>query len=406
MLHITRGTVQRAQRVTIYGPEGIGKSTFAGKFPSPVFIDTEGSTDRLDVARFPRPVNFDQVMGYAKALLAQPHEFRTLVIDTADWAEKLAAEQICAKANKAGIEDFGYGKGYVWLAELFGQFLKTLDLLRDRGIHVVFTAHAQIRKFEQPDEAGAYDRYELKCSRTISPLLKEWSDMLLFVNFKTIVEEGENGKARARGGKKRVMYTTHCAAWDAKNRHGLAEELPFEFEAIAGALMAPAAATPAATPPAAAPPAPAPAAPSPAAAAPSPTPAASAPTLAATPAAAPAPAPASAPQSAPTSQAPVAAPPVALPPVALPPAENQPVRTEATAFAATLYNLMALDGVRDEELRAYLLARKFITPDQSIHNLPEKFVTRMTEDANWAKVIAWIKDARLTQANATQGDFQ
>jgi hypothetical protein len=30
------------------------------------------------------------------------------------------------------------------------------------------------------------------------------------------------------------MYTSHAAAWDAKNRFGLPDELPFEFESIAG----------------------------------------------------------------------------------------------------------------------------------------------------------------------------
>ena len=35
----------------------------------------------------------------------------------------------------------------------------------DAGINVVLTAHAQIRKFEQPDEMGAYDRYELKLGK-------------------------------------------------------------------------------------------------------------------------------------------------------------------------------------------------------------------------------------------------
>ena len=50
-MQITRGKRARAQKVVIYGPEGIGKSTFAAEFPNAVFIDTEGSTDNMDVAR-------------------------------------------------------------------------------------------------------------------------------------------------------------------------------------------------------------------------------------------------------------------------------------------------------------------------------------------------------------------
>lgn len=44
-MEITRGKIQKAKKVVIYGPEGIGKSTFAARFPGAVFIDTEGSTN-------------------------------------------------------------------------------------------------------------------------------------------------------------------------------------------------------------------------------------------------------------------------------------------------------------------------------------------------------------------------
>lgn len=46
-MNITRGKIKSAQKVVIYGPEGIGKSTFASQFPNPLFIDTEGSTKIL-----------------------------------------------------------------------------------------------------------------------------------------------------------------------------------------------------------------------------------------------------------------------------------------------------------------------------------------------------------------------
>jgi hypothetical protein len=79
----------------------------------------------------------------------------------------------------------------------------------------------------------AYDRYELKMSKQSSPLVKEWADELWFFRFKTKVVESENGKAKGTGGKQRIILTTHSAAYDAKTRSGLAEELPMEWDSVA-----------------------------------------------------------------------------------------------------------------------------------------------------------------------------
>lgn len=229
---ITRGTIPSAARVGIYGPEGIGKSTLASQFPAPVFLDTEAGTSHLDVARFPRPRSWADVTAAINHLLAGGHDFQTLVVDSIDWLEKLLADEICRRASKDGLEDFGYGKGFTYLAEEFARFLAQLDRLRERGLHIVFIGHSTIRKFEAPDAAGSYDRYELKLSRQIAALAKEWVDALLFVNYFTKVTE-KDGKQRAVGGRERMIYTTHTAAFDAKNRFGLEEKLPCAIASLA-----------------------------------------------------------------------------------------------------------------------------------------------------------------------------
>lgn len=236
MFEITSGKVAKAQKVIIYGPEGIGKTTFASKFPNPLFIDTEGSTSNMDVKRLPNPSSWTMLLEEIEYIKNNSKICSTLVIDTADWAEQLAMISVCANKNVKGIEDIGYGKGYVYLYEEFGKLLNKLNELIDKGINVVFTAHAQMRKFEQPDEMGAYDRWELKLQKKTAPLIKEWADIVLFSNYKTLVVnvdgQGANkGKNKAQGGQ-RVMYASHHPCWDAKNRHGLPEEMPMSYEQI------------------------------------------------------------------------------------------------------------------------------------------------------------------------------
>ena len=148
----------------------------------------------------------------------------------------MAIQSVLDEHNKSGIEDFGYGNGYRYVFEKFGELLNLLTEVIEHGINVVLTAHATLRKFEQPDELGAYDRYTMKLidspKTSISAAVKEWADIVLFANYKTIIiTDSKTKKSKAQGGQ-RVMYTSHHSCWDAKNRYGLPEELPFEYAQI------------------------------------------------------------------------------------------------------------------------------------------------------------------------------
>ena len=222
-------------KCVVYGPEGIGKSTFAAAFPDPLFIDTEGSTDLMDVKRFDRAPNWPTLLLQVQAVKQNPNVCRTLVLDTADWAERMCEDLVCRRGNQESIEGFGYGKGYTMVKEEFAKMLDLLTEVNGMGINIVITAHTIIRKFEKPEEMGAFDRYELKAGNKagnqIAAILKEWADMVLFANYmETVVDV--DGKKKVQGGR-RVMYTQHAPTWDAKNRYGLAMMLPFDFEQIA-----------------------------------------------------------------------------------------------------------------------------------------------------------------------------
>ena len=156
-MKITRGKIPGAKKCVLYGPEGIGKSTLAAQFPAPLFIDTENGTKELDVARFDKPTSWEMLLQEVRYVLNSPDICKTLVVDTADWAEKLCIKAICDQHQKRGIESFDYGKGYTFVYEGFGELLNLLADVTERGIHVVLTAHAATKRREQPDEFGTYD---------------------------------------------------------------------------------------------------------------------------------------------------------------------------------------------------------------------------------------------------------
>ena len=232
------GIQRKALRVGIYGVPGIGKTTLAAQFPNPVFIDVEDGSNQLPVARLPKPTSWTMLMDEVAEVAHGNVPCSTLVIDTMDAAEVLCTRHVCAEHGWDGIESRDYGKGWVYLNETFAKLLDALDLVVSGGRNVVLVAHSTIIRIEQPEAEGSYDMYALKLSKKNSPMVREWCDMLLFMNYRTLVEtktnkKGEVVKAKAKGGHVRVMYTEHHACWDAKNRFGLPSEVPAAYESIA-----------------------------------------------------------------------------------------------------------------------------------------------------------------------------
>jgi hypothetical protein len=239
VLQITRGRRQAAVRGTIYGIEGIGKTTLATQFPAPLVLDTEDGTNHIDVAR--ASIHDWKSLTLALTELAvNAQGFKTIVIDSADWAEKLLIEWLLKTSGKKSIEDFGFGKGYTMVAEHWTRFLASCDVLIGQGVNVVFVAHSTVKRTSPPDQTDGFDRYELKLTKQSAPLLREWCDLLLFCNYRTKLVEGSDGRLKAQGGKERIMHAEHSAAWDAKNRFGLPAEMPMDIAQLKSIFSGPA----------------------------------------------------------------------------------------------------------------------------------------------------------------------
>jgi len=227
-------------KTVIYGQEGVGKSTLASQFPNAVFIDCEGSTSKMNVRRLPKPTSWQMLCQEMTFILenCKSKNYGTVIIDTFDWAERLALQELCNENNVKSIEGFGYGKGWQYEAEKIGRFLDDTDRLISAGINVVLLCHAVSRKATIPEEMEEFDHWELKLgnktTNKIAPLLKEWSDITLFLAFQTnITSVDDKGSKHKATSCQRVMYTTKTAWWDAKNRFGLPDRLPLEYKSIA-----------------------------------------------------------------------------------------------------------------------------------------------------------------------------
>ena len=334
MLNIITGRVQRPQKVVLYGVEGIGKTSLAAQVPDPLFIDTEGGTAHLDVRRLQKPETWEELISLIREVAATPEVCRSLVLDTADWAEQLAIDHICQKFRQPGLESFGYGKGYTFLSEEFSRLLAACDEVIGSGKHMVITAHAKQRRVELPDETGGFDVWGLKLSKQCAPLLKEWPDALLFLNYKTIVVATDTNTHKAQGGK-RVIYTNHRPVFDAKNRHNLPDELELSYTSISPIFEA--------------------AAPAPQAKAPTP------------------------------AQQKLAK------AVAAAEAVQQPLPTVTPETLKTLTDWMEKAGISAGELQTLVAQKGHFPPETPIEQYPEKFVRNWIM-RNWSQIVTTIEN--------------
>jgi len=103
--HVTTGPVRRPRRALIYGVQGVGKSTFGAMAEAPIFIQTEDGLSDIDCSRFPIAATYADVLAALGALYSEAHEYRTVVIDSLDWLERLIWADVCAKRGVDSIED-------------------------------------------------------------------------------------------------------------------------------------------------------------------------------------------------------------------------------------------------------------------------------------------------------------
>ncbi len=235
------------RKVFLYGPHGIGKSTFGANAKNPIFIPTEDGFRDLNVATFPVATSYGEFMDRLWKVATGEHLFETAVIDTADWLETLIVKQVCADGGKENITDFAFGKGWGALAKYWDQVIGLLEQCRRRAdnnigpaMMPIILAHSNVVRFNDPT-TDSYDRYQPALHKSSGPMFMEWADEVLFCRQRVIAKEsgeGFNKTVKGLGRGERVIHTTGRPSHEAKNRLNLPEEIPLAFAAYWEAVQA------------------------------------------------------------------------------------------------------------------------------------------------------------------------
>lgn len=229
---LSKGIQEKPYFITVYGVEGVGKTTWACGSPNPIVVDIEGGSSQVDVTR----IESNQLKNYQNAIEAINHaaksDFDTIIIDSLSKLEELVWEETCKRKSVNGktyksVEDFGYKQGYIFALDEWQHFINTCISARDAGKNVILVAHNTTKKFDDPTMIEGYTRYEIDLHPKAAGLIRKYVDAVLFANYKTLVKDGKGLETGER-----LLFTERRPGHDAKNRFCLPYEIELSWDAF------------------------------------------------------------------------------------------------------------------------------------------------------------------------------
>lgn len=219
---------------TICADAGMGKTSLASLWPSPVFIRTEDGSraieGRQDVALFPVAKTTADVFEALQALATEESPFHTVIIDSVTRFNTMAESEIVAEDGAKSINQAcgGYGAGYAAASAKHRELFDACQYLADvKGMHIVFIAHADVETLDLPDQPQ-FSRYTIRMNKKSVCHYTDNVDLVAFIKlqmFTTGKAEDQVKKATSTG--KRIVTCYPTPAHVSKNRLGIKVDLDF-----------------------------------------------------------------------------------------------------------------------------------------------------------------------------------
>ena len=228
---------ERAVIATLCGDSGMGKTSLAAIFPKPIFIRAEDGLQAIPAAHrpqaFPLVQTTKRLWEQLTAIIHEPHDYKTLVIDSVTALERLFIAEVMemdGKAKSINQALGGYGAGTSAVAAMHQRVRKAAGLANEkRGMHIIFCAHVDVETIKAPDNDD-YMRYILRMGAKSMPPYVDDVDLVGFIRLQMFTkgEDGDRKKAISTGERELICHAV--ASNVSKNRFGISEALAVPFD--------------------------------------------------------------------------------------------------------------------------------------------------------------------------------
>lgn len=233
---------RKAPRILIHGAPKVGKSSFGGSAPNPLFIATEdglGYSDLLNSVRAIKPKNWPEILESLYLVINNPTICSTLVIDSIDHAERRCQEYVAHINGKTSIEEIPYGKGWIQVADEFATKYNVAikHIHRELFINVIEISHSIAVTDNSPDLTTQFKRMVPDLNKHVMPIFSEDCDAILYAAHPVMVSTTDAGfgnkVTKAMGVGERRVYCQPGGGYLAGSRMALPEYVPLAFAEVA-----------------------------------------------------------------------------------------------------------------------------------------------------------------------------
>lgn len=224
------------EKIILYGPSGMGKTTLAAMAPDPVFIGCDDGGRKIcnpltgkPVHHVPEVVDFGDARGALRSDMFTAGQ--TVVVDTATdlqhWALPYMFATVKHEKGHAvkSIEGYGFGKGYRHLYDTMHSVLVDLDSLVRRGVNVILVCQsAPMQETNASGENYFKDGPDLFHTdrNSVRNDYIAWADHVLRITWQNAVVDAR--KITPVSG--RMINTCPDASFFAKSRGSKLEDYP------------------------------------------------------------------------------------------------------------------------------------------------------------------------------------